>query len=776
MKTAGLFIVFLALVQLTQAQFNSTFKKLYDQADALIYDENYIDALPIFKKLDSLAPNNANIQFCLGICYLNSYNEKQKATFYLEKASQSISSDYYGSFNETSAPVFTYLFLGKAYFLDEQFDQAQANFDKFRYYLTAEDKELRQDVDHQMAMVLNAKKLTGSPITVRRENLGSLNTKFPEYSPALSPDLKYIIFTSRREGSTGNRKDEKGKYYEDMYIADYDVHSNTVSNIRALPGSVNTEGHEASISISWDGQVLFIYRDDNTDGNIYMSRLENGVWSAAEKLGSEINTKYYENHACLSPDGELLYFVSNRPGGMGGKDIWVSRRIGANKWGKAENLGSRINTEYDEDSPVILSDGKTLYFSSQGHECMGGYDIFYSINEEGQWTFPRNLGYPLNTVNDDVFFVPTLDGKQAYYASELPDGQGDMDIYRILITDDIDQIAILTGMVKDTISNKAISASVTVYDFNTGEIYSQTNTDVSTGEYNISLETGRKYKVRVVTETGLTAEDIYDIPRTDAQTLTFNKPYYFGMDVIAMAPDTILNRINVGQRMGDRFVLRNVYFDFDKATLRPESKTELDRLVSLLNALPEIKIELSGHTDNKGSASYTKKLSEDRALAVVNYLIASGIDKNRLAYKGYGFEQPIASNETDAGRQLNRRTEFRILGSGSNYIEINKQISGFTPVDTLGEKVTNVQYNDVLTEYKPRWYIIGGSFMFMKNAEKFRDELKASGYSDAEIVGQTSTGSYRVSYKSFEDKESAMKEIAKLKSATKNEGLWLLQK
>jgi hypothetical protein len=227
--------------------------------------------------------------------------------------------------------------------------------------------------------------------------------------------------------------------------------------------------------------------------------------------------------------------------------------------------------------------------------------------------------------------------------------------------------------------------------------------------------------------------------------------------------------------MGDRFVLRNVYFDFDKSTLRPESKTELDRLVALLNALPDISIELSGHTDNRGSDSYNKKLSEDRALAVVNYLVDAGIKRDRLTYKGYGFDQPIASNETDAGRQLNRRTEFRIIGTGGQVINIDSNLVNINPVDT-GNTQNNPNNSDVLVEYSPKWYVIGGSFMFLKNAEKFRDELKAEGYSDAEIIGQTSTGSYRVSYKSFKDKESANKEIVKLKQQTKNEGLWLLQK
>jgi hypothetical protein len=226
--------------------------------------------------------------------------------------------------------------------------------------------------------------------------------------------------------------------------------------------------------------------------------------------------------------------------------------------------------------------------------------------------------------------------------------------------------------------------------------------------------------------------------------------------------------------MGDRFVLRNVYFDFDKSTLRPESKAELDRLVSLLNALPDLKIELSGHTDIKGSASYNKKLSEDRAMAVVQYLVGAGIDSKRLTYMGYGFDQPIATNETDEGRQLNRRTEFRIAGSSSSGIILGQYLTDANLNVTNNQPSGN--YTDVLIDYKQRFYIIGGSFMFLKNAEKFRDELRAGGYPSAEIVGQNSTGSYRVSYKSFDTKDEALKELDNLKRDTCNDGLWVLQK
>lgn len=775
MKKILIFLLFVAINASVFAQFNSSFKKKYDIADSYIFDDNFIDALPLFLELENLAPSNPNIQFHIGLCYLHTINDKAKAISYLEKASQSISADYYGDFKETTAPVFTFFYLGKAYHYQNEFDIAIDNYNKFRYYLTSEDKKIMKDVDRQIEMAYNGKRMLKNPITIRIQNLGSvINSTYPDYAPVMAPDLSYFIFTSRREGSTGNEKDQKGKFYEDIFIADYNKDSQGFSNLRKLPGSVNTDGHEASISVSWDGLNLFIYKDDDGDGNIYISRLVDGAWTSAEKMPDEINSKSYENHAALSPDGEKLFFLSNRDGGYGGKDIWMCKKIGTNKWSKAENLGSKINTEYDEESPVLLSDGKTLYFSSKGHESMGGFDIFFSLFEEGEWSIPQNIGYPLNTSDDDVFFIPTLDGREAYYASISSEGEGEMDIYKILITSDLKQIAILNGFVKDTVTGEGIVSTIQIYNFANNNLYSQTSTDKETGQYSLTLEAGNKYKILVTTETGLTAEDIIEVPYSDTEKLSFNKPYYFNQTLITLAPDTIINRINVGQRMGDRFVLRNVYFDFDKSTLRPESKTELDRLFALLETMPDISIELSGHTDNRGSATYNEQLSKDRAKAVVQYLINAGINKDRLTYVGYGFQQPIATNETDAGRQLNRRVEFRVTGSNTMFTYDND--SNLVATNNKNNINIDSAYSDVVIDYKARWYIIGGSFMFLKNAERYKTELISSGHPNAHIVGQNSTGSYRVAYNSFENKDKAMKEISKLKNKTKRTDIWLLQK
>lgn len=327
-------------------------------------------------------------------------------------------------------------------------------------------------------------------------------------------------------------------------------------------------------------------------------------------------------------------------------------------------------------------------------------------------------------------------------------------------------MAILNGYVKDTTTNLTLKSKVSIYDVNTGEKYTETESDEKNGEFTASLLKGKKYKIVITAENGHETVDYVDIPEAENKKLSFSKPYYFS-NVVAMNPDTILERINVGQRLGDRFVLRNVYFDFDKSTLRPESVDELNRLVMLLKTIPEMKIEISGHTDSRGTSSYNKKLSESRAIAVVKFLTDHGIDGKRLSYAGYGFDLPIATNETDAGRQLNRRTEFRITNISYNKIFDNKDLA------ENFNKNTN-EYSDVLKEYKPRWYIIGGSFTFLKNAEKYRNEIRAKGYSNAEIVGQNSTGSYRVAFSSYDSKEEALKALSKMKK--EGEGLWILNK
>ncbi|MFN5786021.1 MAG: OmpA family protein, partial [Flavobacteriia bacterium] len=387
--------------------------------------------------------------------------------------------------------------------------------------------------------------------------------------------------------------------------------------------------------------------------------------------------KYHESSACYSPDGNALYFVTDKPGGLGDRDIYVSYKDAKGKWGEAINLGPVINTKYGEEAVYIHPDGKTLYFSSQGHQTMGGFDIFKSVYNDSLkiWSKPENIGFPVNTPDDDVFLVVSASGKRGYYTSFNPNGFGEKDLYMItflgpekpmaqrnednLIASQAApvketvvapvmeikeaQLTILKGVITDALTTKPLEATIEIIDNQANQVIASFTSNSSTGKYLVSLPAGKNYGIAVKKEGYLFHSENFDIPNTAA----FQQ----------VEKDVELKKVAVGSKI----ILKNIFFDFDKATLRPESTNELQRLTKLLHDVPTLKIEISGHTDSKGANEYNLKLSDNRAKAVVDYLIKAGISSNRLVYKGYGEEQPISTNETDEGRQLNRRTEFKIL-------------------------------------------------------------------------------------------------------------------
>lgn len=660
------------------SQVSEAFKTKYTLAQNYISDENYQDALPIFLYLDTLTPGNPNISFNIGVCYVNSTYDKTKAIPFLESAIENVSLDYVGVPEDITAPIFAFYYLGRAYLINNEIDTAIVFFEKFKYYLTENDAALLKDVNRQIEMCYNAKKLMANPVNIKIENLGEpVNSPYPDYAPVLSQDESTIIFTSRRPGTTGGKKDTDGKYFEDIYIAYYNSSKQKWENMRKIGANINTNGHEASISLSYDGKELFIYKDDNGDGNIYVSYFINDDWSKPEKLSSEINSKYWETHACLSPDGNTLYFTSNRPGGYGGRDIYKSEKLANGTWSEAVNLGPKINTEYDEESPFIMFDGVTLYFSSKGHESMGGFDIFTTtLSDDGYWSEPENIGYPINTTDDDVFYVPTKDEKHAYYSSAKEGGLGDQDIYKLSIIAPKKLVAHVKGIIFDEISYKPVAAKLEITETKTNDVIASFTSDELNGDYYVSLPTGKTYKLMVTAEKYLPYTETFDIPDTIAdpeinKAIIMKKLVIAGTNVTAnnTPADTVKknpvteNKIMFNDKeivVGERIILENVLFDFDKYTLRPESKTELDKWVKFLTDNPTLKIEISGHTDNKGTSEYNKTLSKNRAEAVYNYFVTNGIKADRMKWVGYGFDLPIASNKTDEGRQKNRRTEIKI--------------------------------------------------------------------------------------------------------------------
>jgi outer membrane protein OmpA-like peptidoglycan-associated protein len=491
-------------------------------------------------------------------------------------------------------------------------------------------------------------------IKIEITNAGKgINSAFSDFAPVISADGSVMIFTSRRPFTEKEKKKNK-EVLETIYSSEYDWGSDTWADAKKLSEKVNIPSfNNSAIGLSADGQKMLVYKDDEKgNGDIYESVLNGTEWSEPVKLPAPVNSDHHESSAAYSPDGNTIYFVSNRPGGMGGRDIWSSTILPKNgKWGDAKNLGKEINTEKHEEGVYLHPDGKTFYFGSQGHNSMGGLDIFTTVKKGVKWSKPENIGAPINTVGDDVYFVIEASGKFAYYTSAHEGGLGEKDIYKVTFTqiykDETKskgpKLILLKGVISDEKDGHPLEATIQVVDNETNEILSTLTSNSSTGKYLVTLPAGKNYGIYVNAKEYLFHSENFDVNDT--------------ADYTEVIKDIALKKLEVGSQI----VLNNIFYDFDKSTLRPESKTELDKLTELMNNNPTLKIELGSHTDSKGSDDYNMTLSQARAQSVVNYLIEKKIDVKRLVAKGYGEAKPRATNDTDEGRQQNRRTEFKIL-------------------------------------------------------------------------------------------------------------------
>lgn len=630
-----------------------SFRKKYEQASMYFNNNRYSQALPYLLSLDSIQADNNNINFQIGVCYFNAPIHQERAIPYLIKANHDISESYNpNSYKEKHAPEDACLYLAQAYHLTYQFDTALAYYHKFLTYIdTTKDKKTLEEVSRDIQMCNTAKELTANPVKMTVQNLGdSINSPYPDYSPVVSADESQIFFTSRRIGE----KDVTGQYFENIYMANK-VNGQWGQAFNIGPPINDLGRHSATVGLSPDGQTIFIYRDDgNGDGNIYTTHLNGTVWSTPQKLDENVDSKYWEPSASMSADGQLLFFSSNRPGGFGGLDIYMSRLLPNGQWGKAINLGPTINTEYDEDAPYIHPNGKTLYFSSRGHNTMGGYDIFYStLDSNNHWGTPVNIGYPVNTPGDDIFFFPTTDGKGAYYSSFKDSGYGEKDIYRITFPEKkAEAITVYRGIIKSAVdSTVPQNIEIIVTDNETGEQVGVYHPNSATGRYLIILPSGKNYNITYNASDYLFHSENIDVRDSTAYEV-IDRP-------VELDP----------LKIGEKIILRNIFFPSGKAKLSPESDAELQRLYDLMTKYKGITVEISGHTDAQGSDKINIPLSLHRAQAVIKYLEDKGIDSSRFVAKGYGATMPIAKNKNPngtwnrEGMRLNRRIEFKILSS-----------------------------------------------------------------------------------------------------------------
>ncbi len=478
------------------------------------------------------------------------------------------------------------------------------------------------------------------------QNLGSaVNSDEPEYFPSLTIDGKELVFTRRLN-----------HFNEDFFSSTKT--KDGWANALPLKGNINTPQNEAAQNISQDGQWLVFTANNRPDsyGNfdLYISYLTPLGWSEASNLGGIVNSDQWDAQPCLSPDKKDLYFASRRFGGFGGSDIYVCHLKSNGRWGEPENLGGGINTAGDDQCPFIHADNQTLYFTSDGWPGYGGNDLFYvrktRLNDKvgqgygGSWSKPMNLGYPINTIDDEGTLFIAADGKTAYYASDRSDSRGSHDIYTFELPENVraGKTLWVKGIVSDKKTGKGLISSVELTDLASKQSISKVQTDES-GNYFMTLPVGKDYAFNVN-----------------------EKGYLFYSDNFLMAdhsPDSVYEKNIALQPIeaNASIVLKNIFFDVNKFELKPQSQVELDKLVQLLDENPNLKIEISGHTDNVGKPADNLLLSNNRAKAVVSYLVHKNIAAQRLTAKGYGETKPVADNKTEEGRALNRRTEMKVV-------------------------------------------------------------------------------------------------------------------
>ncbi len=470
-------------------------------------------------------------------------------------------------------------------------------------------------------------------------NLGdSVNSEKSEYYPSITINDSMFVFTRRGEG-----------FREDFFESTI-LPKKKYAKSRLIDGDINLEPSKGAINISQDGEWLIFagynFRGGFGDFDLYISYYTPTGWSEPENLGRNINTESWESSPSLSPDKRALYFSSNRQGGYGGKDIYVSYRLPNGKWGPAKNMGSSINTAGDELAPFIHADNSSLYFTSDGLPGYGNSDIFLCRKgPNNEWSIPQNLGYPINTIENEGSLFVSADGKTAFYASDRSDSRGGLDIYTFELRTDVRPAKTLyvKGKVYDVKTGKGLPSAVELIDNFNHQVVTNVQTD-ETGNYFITLPVGKDYTFTVNRKGYLFFSEIFPLSKSEPDS-TYDK-------------DIPLKPIEVNASL----VLKNIFFETNSAQLQQISLIEINKLLQLMTENPTLKLQINGHTDNVGKPAENLKLSTNRAKAVVDFLVSKGINIKRLVHKGFGETKPVADNKTEAGRAQNRRTEFVVVG------------------------------------------------------------------------------------------------------------------
>lgn len=645
---------------------DNSIKEQFDDAEYFFQLEDYNEALVYYQKVYKVGfETNSNINYRIGICYLNLNKNREKAVEYLEIATKNVSEKYNeGSIKEVSAPIDAWLYLGNAYRIAGKLNEAIDAYEMYNNLTKATPNETNQFALNQIDACKRFNNAKQNAIKIEITNLGKIiNNKEANYNPIMSANAKTLVFMSHT------------KFYEAVMI------SNFVNGEWTIPVNLNpdikSDGDQFASYISPNGKTLLLSKQDNFNSDIYISKFENNNWKQSESLGKEINTKFWEAHACLSPDGNTLYFVSNREGGLGNTDIWMAQKGAKGEWTNIKNLGSTINTPFNEETPFLSPDGKQLYFSSQGHNSIGGFDVFYAnLLANNTFDKPVNLHYPVNTADDDLYFCPGSEKYIAYLAKADKKGFGDLDIvkYETFNAETHPYNFKLEGaFTKGLEAINYDSFTVTLVQNPDKNLASQVASD--SGTYTFTAVAG-KYALRFYTSDFVYVSPFFEIPQ-DYENNTYP------VNTINLGFDEAYNKFNVDkqkrlaeQTAQKQIVIRDILFDFNSFSMMPAANNEITNIANILKQFTKVKLVVTGHTDSKGGVKINQKISLQRAKMVKDKLCLHGIDNKRVVIKGKGKSSPIAINEntnkTDnpQGRAYNRRVEFELLNNTTNVVKV----------------------------------------------------------------------------------------------------------
>ncbi|MES2836399.1 MAG: hypothetical protein V4667_02660 [Bacteroidota bacterium] len=482
-----------------------SFDKLFEEGDYNLVYENYKNALKAFLQAYELDSTNSNVNYKVGLCYLNQNVGKSKAIPYLERAVKNTTKKYTEFYSkERRAPEIALFDMAKAYHHDMRFEDAITFYQNYKATLSKNNTYQLELVNLLLDQCEYGKILALKPVNVKITNIGdSINSQYPDYAAFVNGDETYMVFTSRREGSSnGARSKKDGLWFEDLYYSERKDENSPWTAAQKISDNINTVNHEASVGISTDGQTIYIYEEEKVNGQLYESKLIGNEWTKPVKLPKPINeADYWVPSASVTSDGNTIYFVSTAPGGLGERDIYRCTKMPNKEWSAPQNLGSKINTKFDEDGVFIHPDQKQLFFSSNGHRTIGGFDIFYSTLDEetNEWSEPINIGIPINTSEDDLFYVTSVDGKRAYYTSAKEGGVGEKDIYLITMPEETEKkLTVLKGFLAtrnlDTLPQ---GTKITIFELGQTDerLIGEYAPNIMTGKYIIILPPGKTYKI-----------------------------------------------------------------------------------------------------------------------------------------------------------------------------------------------------------------------------------------------------------------------------------------